>query len=72
MALRSDSGPSCLEPAVGTLGVGRFSRTWTSVRQWPGMRSEYSWPAPSSGQAGAGGLVQRAQLVGVRVGGPDY
>jgi AraC-like DNA-binding protein len=24
----------------------RFDRAWTSVRQWPGMRSEYSWIPP--------------------------
>jgi AraC family transcriptional regulator len=27
--------------------AARFDRAWTSVRQWPGMRSEYSWIPPS-------------------------
>jgi AraC-like DNA-binding protein len=26
--------------------VARFDRAWTSVRDWPGMRSEYSWLPP--------------------------
>ena len=26
--------------------AARFDRAWTSVRQWPGMRSEYSWIPP--------------------------
>lgn len=40
--------------------AGSFNRAWTSVRQWPGMRSEYSWIP-----AGSGPTLTKSGQVGV-------